>query len=106
MPIASYLNQTATRKAQTSVDQFGKVTTDAGTSFKCRAQGSKSKVINENGQEVTADLEMWVGPNQTVASGDKIVFEGKNYSVAKIEDKRNIQGRTNHKKLLLLESKE
>lgn len=106
MPISSYLNQKATRKAQTSVDQFGKVTTDAGTDFKCRAQGSKSKVINADGQEVTADLEMWVGPNQSMNTNDKITFESKNYSVAKIEDKRNISGRTNHKKLLLLESKE
>lgn len=106
MPISSYLNQTATRKAQTSVDQFGKVTTDAGTDFKCRAQGSKAKVINDEGQEVTADLEMWVKPNQEMKSNDKIVFESKVYSVSKIEDKRNLSGRTNHKKLLLLESKE
>lgn len=106
MPISSYLNQKATRKAQTSVDQFGKVTTDSGTDFKCRAQGSKSKVINADGQEVTADLEMWVSPNQSMNTNDKITFESKNYSVAKIEDKRNISGRTNHKKLLLLESKE
>jgi hypothetical protein len=106
MSITSYLNQTATRYPQSTVDRFGKISVGTGVAFKCRSQGTKSKVINADGQEVTADLEMWVGPLQTVNSGDKIDFESKTYIVSKIMDKRNLQGRTNHKKLLLLENKE
>lgn len=106
MGITSYLNQTATLKPRSGVDRYGKPTIGTTSTFRCRAQGSKTRVFNDQGVETQADLEMWVEPSLGVSEGDKIEFESKNYSVAKLDTKRKLTGVANHKKLLLLESKE
>lgn len=106
MPIGPYLNQTATLKGKESYDVYGKPVTSAGVSIRCRIQGSKKRMVGENGQEFVADAEMWVLPGQSISNDDVVTWDSDNYKVVKVETKKNLRGGTDHKKVFLQRTKE
>lgn len=106
MPVTTYLNQTASLKAKTGYDKFGKPTTSTGVTFECRLQASNKKMVKVGGEEFLIDAEMWVKPTQTIVLDDVVVFGSDNYKVIRVDTKRGFTGSVDHKKIYLLRTKE
>lgn len=106
MPIGNYTNQNIGIQAPGVKDRYGKQGFGPEYIVRGRLQGSNARVIDDQGNQHIADAELWVGPTAQVDAGYRINFEGKSYKVAKMDAKRNLNGSINHKKCLLLESKE
>ncbi len=107
MPVQSYLNQTVTKKATASYDVYGKPVASAPVSVRCRIQNaSKRLIVQGNGVEFTVDAEMWVKPTESIALDDVITWESTNYKVVRVDTKKGLTGNTDHKKVLLIRTKE
>lgn len=106
MPINSYLNQTVVLKAKAGFDVEGKPSLGAGSNIQARFQDSKKRLVNNQGNEFITDAEVWLKPNQTIALEDVIIYGGVNYKVVKIETKRWVNGKINHKKAMVIKTKE
>ena len=106
MPIDSYLNQTVTLKAKSSVDKFGKTVVATGVSIESRFQEKIKRLVDDNGKEYLADAELWVKPTQTINLDDLITVSSVNYKVVRIDTKRGLTGSIDHKKAYLKRTKE
>lgn len=106
MSVITYLNQLCGIQAPNGQNRYGKSQWGPEYMEKCRLQGSKARVIDDKGNQVQADAEIWVGPNAQLDAEYRVNFESKVYRVMKLDVKRNFNGTINHKKGLLLESKE
>lgn len=104
--IESYLNQSVTLKSKTGFNLEGKPNTSAGVTIAARFQHKTKTLRNDQGVEYVIDAEMWAKPDQALALEDVLTYEGVNYKIVKIDDKRNLSGITSHKKALLTRTKE
>jgi len=106
MPIDTYLNQTVTRKAKSSVDKFGKTVVATGVSIEARFQEKIKRLVDDNGKEYLADAELWIKPTQSMDLDDIITVSSVNYKVVRIDTKRGLTGSIDHKKVYLKRTKE
>ena len=106
MTIASYLNQTVTRKARSAYDAYGKATLGTGASIRGRFQASQKMLKDVKGNEFMVDAELWLKPTQDIFLDDIIEYESIAYQVVKIDIKRGLGGKVDHKKALLKRTKE
>lgn len=102
MSVATYLNQTVKWMAKSGNDKFGKPKNESSVTIKCRIKGSTRRMIDANGKEFNADIEMWILPNQAMGLDDLIVWEETNYRVVNIKELVNFSGKVDHKKVLLI----
>lgn len=104
--ISNYLNQTVTRNKRTGNDVYGKPIVGENESVKARFQEKQRRAMDEKGQVFLTDAEMWIMPDQELELDDVIQYEGIKYKTARIEIKRGITGNKDHKKVLLVKTKE
>ena len=104
--IASYLNQLVTRNPLKSYDTYGKPTIGNGQSVKARFQGKQRRAMDNKGVEFVTDAELWIAPDQEMALDDVILFEDIQYKVVRVDVKKGLSGQTDHKKVLLVRTKE
>ena len=102
MSVATYLNQTVKWLAKSGNDKFGKPKNEDAVTIKCRIKGSSRRMLDENGKEFNADIEMWVLPNQEMSLDDLIIWDETNYRVVNVKELVNFSGKIDHKKVLLI----
>lgn len=104
--IETYLNQLVTRNPVKNYDAYGKPTLGTGESVKARFQGKQRRAMDSQGVEFVTDAELWVAPGQAMALDDVIIFEEVQYKVVRVDTKKGLSGQTDHKKVLLVRTKE
>lgn len=82
--ITPYLNQTITLVPRSGYDGDGQSTYGAGASVKARVERRSRLVRNESGEQVLADSRVFLEPDQTIAEGYRITFEGATYQVLSV----------------------
>ncbi len=107
MPVQSYLNQTVTKKAVASYDVYGKPVVSTPVSLRVRIQNATKRLVAQNnGVEFVIDAEMWAKPTENIALDDVITWDTVNYKVVRVDTKKGLVGNTDHKKVLLIRTKE
>lgn len=104
--IASYLNQTVQRYPKSGYDTYGKPTLGTAEDVKARFQEKQRRAMNDKGVEFLTDAELWLLPSQDMALDDVVVFEEVRYKVVRVDVKRGLTGDADHKKVLLVRTKE
>ena len=104
--IDGYLNQIVSRSAKSGYDVYGKPTTKDGEDVKARFQEKQRRAMDDKGVEFLTDAELWIKPDQTMELDDVITYEGIKYKVVRVDVKRGLSGNPDHKKVLLVKTKE
>jgi hypothetical protein len=106
MPINNYLNQSVTLKQKSGFSLEGKPTLSVGTTIKARFQDKQKRLVDDVGNEYFTDAEVWLKPTQTINLDDVVVYGSVSYKVVQIDTKRGLNGQIDHKKALVVKTKE
>lgn len=106
MSINTYLNQNLEKKIRSGFTLEGKPSLGSAVSFKGRFQDKQTRLVDSNGVEFTTDGEVWMKPDESINLEDYIIYESVNYKVVRIDTKRKFDGEVNHKKALVVKTKE
>lgn len=76
----------------TTKDMYGKYVKSQPFSVKCRVKEEYQMVKNKASEEVISSLEFWFYKDTILKLDDLILYEGKEYPIISIENKRNTLG--------------
>jgi hypothetical protein len=105
--VTDLLNQTITSISSVSRDGWGDITKTAYyTNIKCRWQERFNQVINKEGQEVLAKIEVWLpteheGTEISIAIDYIFLYNNNEYTVLAYSDKYNMSGEREYIKVFL-----
>lgn len=102
MSLAGLLNQTMTLSASSGFGADGRPTHGAGVSTKCRFEPEVRRVLLPDGNVLTIDAVVIVGPSTMVATEAKATYNGNDYRVVDVFDVPGGNGETHHKELRLV----
>jgi hypothetical protein len=91
--IADYCNQTVTKKAVSSIDEYG-APTYSSTSISARFEYSRKTVINREGHEVISEAVCYT--TSSVSPDDMITYGGKDWTVISVAEMPDLGGNISH----------
>jgi len=102
MSIKGLLNQTITLYNLGSYDADGEPSYSTGSDIDCRFEAKTKRVLLPDGQVLTIDAFVIVGPDESVSTDDKVTYGSNDYKVVDIFEVPGASGSTNHKELRLV----
>lgn len=101
MNVDHLLKQNCTISVAGRLNKFGKVAEGTGVATKCRFQKSHLVVASVQKEKNSIDGIVWVTKDTVIDVDDKIVFEGANYRVFKVEPIVDRNGTTRHLEVMV-----
>lgn len=101
MPINTLLNQSITIITAQSLDEWGDATGGTTSTIRARFVDTVRELTDDNGETLTSDAIIYVPKDTTVNAGDKLSYDGVDYTVIYVERARNRRGGIHHKELLV-----
>ena len=96
--ISNYLNQTATWKRVTSLNEFGEPVT-ASQTIAVRWEGKRRLVRDRQGQEVVSEARMYCV--EAVQPGDVVEYEGREWPVLAVSETPGLDGTVLYREVAL-----
>ena len=103
MSFAGLLNQSGTIAAKGAINKYGKFTYGSDTTVSMRFQKTKKIITTVDKDKEPIDGIVFVGPNVSVDTGDKVVYDGLTYKVMVVSPIVLGNGQTHHKELMVQE---
>lgn len=102
MSIKGLLNQTITLYNRGSYGADGEPSYSSGTSTDCRFEAKTKRILLPNGDVLTVDAFVIVGPSVSVNTDDKVTYGSTDYKVVDIFEAPGGEGDTHHQELRLV----
>ena len=88
----AYLTDTASLHRATGANAFGEPTFDAGREVRCRVRLKRLATRAPGGEDRACAGEVWLAPDETVAPGDQLLYDGDYLRVRAVERVIDVAG--------------
>ncbi len=83
--LRAYLTDTAMLHRRTGVNAFGEDVLDTGREIRCRVRRKRLQAALEGDTEARYPGEVWLEPDESIAPGDRLLYDGDYLRVRAIE---------------------
>ena len=104
--ISKYTLQIVELQSKGGRTATGRPIVGATTPIEARFVKNKKNVKDFSGNEYIIDAAMWVKPTQNIELEDIVFCEDEYYKVVQVYAPRTINGIVNHKKILLVQTRD
>jgi len=92
--VLSYLTETATLFRRTGVNAFGEDVRDGGREVCCRVRLKRVAAHRRGGETRRYPGEVWLAPDEAIAPGDQVLYDGDYLTVVAVESVVDVAGIT------------
>lgn len=85
------MNNSVTIYGEDTKDEFGKQSWQTGETTDGRFIEENKIVYDEKGEKITTDASLYLQSDETIALGNKVVYDSTDYQVIKIEKPKQVK---------------